>query len=284
MPYNQFSLPTTVDDRFSAGSIKCSSKTNHVSQIKWSHHFTSPSASLTAGKVSSNIHTLLINARRARGTLSGLHRRSSDMNIRFTRMRQMRSAAGNRFWAAGYQHKFDWRACSHAGPAAWNNLPLHITATIDTETFKTSLNIHLFKLAYSLWLCYASLATWWWSLARHHLGVSCLIEIRDLLTYELVWAIIFVSTESRSLLSSWNEFTISVIALKRFSTFSRKIFWPRSVCSWWLVCSIPSDFGWCFILRNQVANFLTSYHSPQRWWIFSHAGCSPSALMTAFAC
>ena len=51
---------------------------------------------------------------------------------------RLRSAAGNRFELPAIYHKFGKRAFSHAGPAAWNNLPLHITATIDTETFKTS--------------------------------------------------------------------------------------------------------------------------------------------------
>ena len=52
---------------------------------------------------------------------------------------RLRSAAGIRFELPAIHHKFGERAFSHTGQAAWNNLPPHITATIDTETFKSSL-------------------------------------------------------------------------------------------------------------------------------------------------
>ena len=60
------------------------------------------------------------------------------------------SAAGNRFELPAIHHKFGERAFSHAGPAAWSNLSPHITATINTDTFKTSPKTHLFKLAYDI--------------------------------------------------------------------------------------------------------------------------------------
>ena len=63
---------------------------------------------------------------------------------------RLRSEAGNRFELPAIHDKFSERAFSHAGPAAWNKLPPHTTAIIDTETFKTSLKTNLFKLAYSL--------------------------------------------------------------------------------------------------------------------------------------
>ena len=63
---------------------------------------------------------------------------------------RLRSAAGNRFELTAIHHKFGERAFSHAGPASWSNLPPNITTIIDTETFKTRLETHLFKLAYSL--------------------------------------------------------------------------------------------------------------------------------------
>ena len=97
--------------------------------------------------VSSHIQTLLINARRARRPLFGLHQQSSDTNI-LSRRYRLRSAAGNRFELPAIHHKFDDRAFSHAGPVAWNNLSPHITAIKDIETFKTSLNTYLFKLVY----------------------------------------------------------------------------------------------------------------------------------------
>ena len=61
-----------------------------------------------------------------------------------------RTVAGNRYEMPAIHHKFGERFFSHAGLAAWNNLPPHVTATIDTDTFKISLKIYLFKLAYSL--------------------------------------------------------------------------------------------------------------------------------------
>ena len=59
---------------------------------------------------------------------------------------RLRCAVGNRFELPAIQHKFGERAFSHAGQAAWNNVPPHITATMDTTSLKT----HLFKLACSL--------------------------------------------------------------------------------------------------------------------------------------
>ena len=56
----------------------------------------------------------------------------------------------NRFELPDINHKFDERAFSHAGQEAWNILQPHITATIYTETCKTILKTHLFKLAHSL--------------------------------------------------------------------------------------------------------------------------------------
>ena len=60
------------------------------------------------------------------------------------------SAVGKRFELPVSHNKFGERAFSHAGLPAWNNLPPHITVTIDPATFKTNLKTHLFKLAYSL--------------------------------------------------------------------------------------------------------------------------------------
>ena len=58
---------------------------------------------------------------------------------------RLRSAAGNRFELLAVHHKFGERAFSHADPAAWNNLPPHITAKMDTENFKTSLKTLCFN-------------------------------------------------------------------------------------------------------------------------------------------
>ena len=63
---------------------------------------------------------------------------------------RLRSVEGNCYELSSIRRKFDERAFSHAGPAAWNILLSHITATIDIETFETSLKIHLLKLAYSM--------------------------------------------------------------------------------------------------------------------------------------
>ena len=71
---------------------------------------------------------------------------------------RLRSAA-NRFEVPATHHKFGERAFSHAGPAAWNNLPPRIAATIDTKTFETSFKTYLFQLVYILRLCNAPLAT-----------------------------------------------------------------------------------------------------------------------------
>ena len=63
---------------------------------------------------------------------------------------RLRSSAANGFELPAIHHKFGDEASSNAGPAAWNNLQRHITATMDTETFKTSLKTLLFKSSYSL--------------------------------------------------------------------------------------------------------------------------------------
>ena len=63
---------------------------------------------------------------------------------------RLRFATRNHFEMPAIHNKFGERAFFHASPAAWNNLPPHIATTIDTETFKTSLKTHLFKLASSL--------------------------------------------------------------------------------------------------------------------------------------
>ena len=63
---------------------------------------------------------------------------------------RLRSAAGNRYELPAIHHKLGERAFSHAGPAAWNRLPSVITATIDTETFKSRLKTYLYSLAYGL--------------------------------------------------------------------------------------------------------------------------------------
>ena len=63
---------------------------------------------------------------------------------------RLRSAAGNRYELPAIHHKLGERAFSHADPAAWDSLPSHITATIDTETFKSRLKTYLYSLAYGL--------------------------------------------------------------------------------------------------------------------------------------
>ena len=55
---------------------------------------------------------------------------------------RLRSAAVHRFELPAIYHEFGERTFYHAGPAAWNNLTQPIIATIDTETFKTSLKIY----------------------------------------------------------------------------------------------------------------------------------------------
>ena len=154
-----------------------------MSRITWSHHTSSQSASLAAGKISSRIQTLLINARRARRSLSGVPRRSSDTIILSTRMRQTALCRRESFWAAGYSSHVRWEGFLSRRPAAWDNLPPPVTATIDTDTFITSLKTYLFNLFIAYDFCKAPLATWWWSLAHHHLSVSSAKEICHIVTY-----------------------------------------------------------------------------------------------------
>ena len=91
---------------------------------------------------------------------------------------RLRSAAGNCYELPTIHHKFSERAFSHASPAAWSNLPSHITMTIDTEAFKTSFKTYFFKVTFVMHL---------WPLdgevLHHHLGVSSATEIRHLFTY-----------------------------------------------------------------------------------------------------
>jgi len=46
--------------------------------------------------------------------------------------------------------KFGERAFSVAAPEAWNDLPLHLHAITNTDTFKRRLTIHLFCKFYDL--------------------------------------------------------------------------------------------------------------------------------------
>ena len=63
---------------------------------------------------------------------------------------RLRSAACNRYELLAIHHKLGERAFLHAGSAAWNSLPSLITATINTETFKSRLKTYLYSLAYGL--------------------------------------------------------------------------------------------------------------------------------------
>ena len=106
---------------------------------------------------------------------------------------RLRSTTGNYAELPAIHHKFGERAFSHSGPAAWNNLPTHITMTIDgrrlLKPVLRSMRL-IWLIAYRF--CNAPLTTGWWSFAHHHLGVSGAIEICHLLTiYKYIYIYIY---------------------------------------------------------------------------------------------
>ena len=70
----------------------------------------------------------------------------SDMPNR----QRLRSSASCRYELPKLRLKMGERAFSYSGPASWNSLPNKLTSLMDTQTFKSRLKTHLFRLAYDL--------------------------------------------------------------------------------------------------------------------------------------
>jgi len=64
----------------------------------------------------------------------------------------LRSSTSNTYVTPRLHTKFGKRAFSHAGPTAWNSLPVNIRAETSKVKFKNLLKTHLFNLAFSSWL------------------------------------------------------------------------------------------------------------------------------------
>ena len=142
--------PTTVDDRSSTGVQNAAARLimslrsrDHITPALRQLHWL-PAKFRVTYKVCLLIHAVHVG--RCPGYIADLVTQTYSLPGR----NRLRSAAGNRFELPAIHHKFGEWAFSHAGPAAWNNLPPHIVATMDTETFKSSLKTRLFKLAYIL--------------------------------------------------------------------------------------------------------------------------------------
>ena len=61
----------------------------------------------------------------------------------------LRSADSSLYVTPRLRTRFGERAFSHAGPAAWNSLPVRILHTPDLSAFKNKLKTHFFNLAYA---------------------------------------------------------------------------------------------------------------------------------------
>ena len=60
----------------------------------------------------------------------------------------LRSSTSNLYVTPRLRTKFGERAFSHAGPVAWNSLPVNIRAEINQSNFKKLLKTHFFNLAF----------------------------------------------------------------------------------------------------------------------------------------
>jgi hypothetical protein len=61
----------------------------------------------------------------------------------------LRSADSSLYVTPRLRTKFGERAFPHAGPAAWNSLPVGIRDTPDSSAYKNKLKTHFFNLAYA---------------------------------------------------------------------------------------------------------------------------------------
>ena len=61
----------------------------------------------------------------------------------------LRSANSSLYVTPRLRTKFGERAFSHAGPAAWNSLPVEIRDLTDSSTFRKKLKTHFFNIAYA---------------------------------------------------------------------------------------------------------------------------------------
>ena len=61
---------------------------------------------------------------------------------------RLRSSASIKYELPALRLKRGERAFSYSGPAYWNSLPSELTSIRDTQTFKSRLKTHIFRLAY----------------------------------------------------------------------------------------------------------------------------------------
>ena len=61
---------------------------------------------------------------------------------------RLRSSANSKYELPALRLKIGERAFSYFGPVFWNSLPSELTSIMDTQTFKSRLKTHLFRLAY----------------------------------------------------------------------------------------------------------------------------------------
>jgi len=62
----------------------------------------------------------------------------------------LRLASGLSYWKPRIRTKFDKRAFSYSGSAAWNSQPIHLQTTNNTNTFKRVFKTYHFTTAYQL--------------------------------------------------------------------------------------------------------------------------------------
>ena len=61
---------------------------------------------------------------------------------------RLRSSASSKYELPAIRLKIGKRAFSYTGPTYWNSLPSELTSITDTQTFKSRLKTHPFRLAY----------------------------------------------------------------------------------------------------------------------------------------
>ena len=61
---------------------------------------------------------------------------------------RLRSSASSKYELPALRLKIRERAFSYSGPVFWNSLPSELTSIMVTQTFKSHLKTHLFRLAY----------------------------------------------------------------------------------------------------------------------------------------
>ena len=122
------------------------------SQTSWQRGCIATWASLASNSLSDHLQAVLDDAQCSRWRSPRYINKMLTATAHMLNRNCLRSSAGTRYKLPALLRKIGERAFSYSGPASRNSLPSDITSIMDTPTFRAHLKMHLFRLAYDLWL------------------------------------------------------------------------------------------------------------------------------------